>query len=162
MTNQEGSGPGPGRGRGGRAGVVLAGAVAVLVVLAVVAAVLASTRPGPELPQGSPEATVGDYVRLVHDGDLEGAAALLDPAGNCTVDDLEQGYVQRDVRMVLRDSQIMGNRAVVEIGVVYGGPFGGDSYESEERFELVRDGDQWVVGGEPWPMYGCTDAPMEG
>ncbi|AXH95398.1 hypothetical protein DV701_03990 [Ornithinimicrobium avium] len=147
----------------GRAGTVLAVAVAVLVVLAVVAGVLAATRPGPDLPPGSPEATVQDYLSLVHDGDLEAAAELLDPAGACTVEDLHQGYGDPGARMVLRDSRVEGDRASVRIAFVYtDGPFGADGWESDERFQLVRDGDRWVITGEPWPMYVCPSTPEEG
>ncbi len=160
------SGP---RGSGGqrpgtrRAGVVLVVALVVLVALAVVAAVLAATRTGPQLPSGSPEATVQDYLQLVHDHDLDGAAGLLDPDRGCTVDDLEQAYVERDARMVLRDSDVRGDRATVRIEIVRGsgGPFGVDTWTSEERFDLVRDGDRWVITGEPWPMYTCSSPGKE-
>lgn len=152
-----------GQPRRGRAGAVLAVAVAVLVVLAVVAGVLATTRPGPDLPPGSPEATVQDYLRLVHDGDLDAAAELLDPAGRCTVEDLDQSYADVDARMVLRDSSVEGDRATVRIAFVHtDGPLGADTWESDERFELARDGDRWVITGEPWPMYQCSSTSEEG
>lgn len=141
----------------GRAGLVLAIAVALLVLLAVVAGVLAATRPAPQLTAGSPEATVQDYLQHVHAHELEDAAALLSAESGCTVTHLEDAYVDRGARIVLRDTRVEGDTARVRVDLVHdeGGLFGGGGWTSEETFELVRDGDRWAVSGTPWPMGFC-------
>lgn len=149
---------------GGRAGLVLGIVVGVLVLVAVVAAVLAAMRPDPQLPAGSPEATVQDYVRLVYAHDLDEAAALLDPQGRCAKEDLESAWVDREARMVLRESDVDGDEADVRVDLVYagGGPFGlSDEYSEPQHFQLARAGERWVITGEPWPMYGCAPGAGE-
>ncbi|WP_156875741.1 hypothetical protein [Ornithinimicrobium pekingense] len=140
-----------------RAGVVLAVAVGVLLLVAVVAAVLSATRPGPQLTEGSPEAAVRDYVAAVVEGDREAAAARLDPEGPCTEEDLRLVGEPSDGRIVLRDVELDGAEATVRVDVVHDGegPFGAGEWRDELRFDLRRDGEHWVVTGEPWPMYGC-------
>lgn len=140
-----------------RAGLVLAVAVGVLVLMAVVAAVLSATREGPQLPEGSPEAAVQAYLQAVAEGDEDAAAAFLDPEGRCTEEDLRDSGSRSAGRIVLRDVEVDGDEADVEVELVYGGdgPFGGDEWRDPVRFDLRRDGDRWVITGEPWPMYGC-------
>ncbi|GAA5162208.1 hypothetical protein [Ornithinimicrobium tianjinense] len=144
----------------GRAGKVLAVVVGVLVLLAVVAGVISATRERPELPAGSPEATVQDYVTLIYDDDLEGAAELLDPDGSCTVEDLDLAFVDQAARVVLRDTSVDGDRATVRVGLVHpsGSPLG-DEFTQDETFRLVRSPDGWVITGDPWPVYGCGKEP---
>lgn len=141
----------------GRAGKVLAIAVAVLVLLAVVAGVLSATRPRAQLPEGSPEAVVQQYVTAVFEQDLDAAADHLDPDGDCDVEDLEMAYTERDARVVLRSTDVDGATATVRIDLVNAdnAPFGGNEWTQEERFELTDLGDRWVITGEPWPVYSC-------
>ena len=141
----------------GRAGKVLAIAVAVLLLLAVVAGVVSATRPRTELPAGSPEAVVQDYVTAVYARDLDAAAGHLDPDGDCGVEDLELAYVERDARVVLRDVDVDGDRATVRADMVHtdSAPFGGSEWIQEEIFRLTDAGDGWVITGAPWPMYAC-------
>ncbi|OLT20654.1 hypothetical protein BJF81_05195 [Ornithinimicrobium sp. CNJ-824] len=123
----------------GRAGKVLAIAVAALVLLAVVAGVVSATRPRTELPAGSPEATVQDYVTAVFSRDMDAAAAHLDPDGDCGVADLELAYVERDARVVLRDVDVDDDRATVRVDLVHtdSAPFGGSEWTQEETFRLT-------------------------
>lgn len=146
-----------------RAGLVLLVAVGVLVLLAVIAGVLSATREGPQLSEGSPEAAVQDYLAAVAEGDDAAAAAILDPQGECTEDDLRDGGQPSTGRIVLRDVEVDGDEADVQVEIVYGGegPFGGGEWREEVRFDLRRDADRWVITGEPWPMYGCLDGRRE-
>ena len=141
--------------------MVLAASVAALVLLAVVAGVLSATRSGTELPSGSPEAAVQDYITAVDQDDADAAATYLDPEGGCAVEDLENMGGRSTSRVVLRDSEIDGDEAEVRVDFVFGGggPFGGgEEFRNEERFDLRRDGDRWVITGEPWPMFFCEKA----
>lgn len=139
--------------------VVLAIAVGVLVLLAVVAGVLSATRSGPDLPAGSPEAAIRDYVRAVQDRDAETAAGFLAPDGSCTSEDVERALGGSPSRVVLRSTSTTGERAVVEIDLVHSqGPWGSSEYRQEERFDLRRADSGWVITGEPWPMHYCEKA----
>lgn len=140
-----------------RAGTVLAIVVALLVLLAVVAGVVSATRSDPVLPEGSPEAAVQDYVSAVYEEDAEAAAEWLDPDGRCTVEDLEDARTDAGPRIVLREVDVDGDEATVDVDRVRGenGPFGGGEWTEDLTFELERRGDRWVIVGEPWPMYGC-------
>ena len=140
-----------------RAGTVLAIVVGILVLLAVVAGVYSTTRDGAELPAGSPEAVVQDYVSLVHEEDHEAALALLEPGTRCTVVDLESSYADPGARVVLRDTEVDGDRATVLLAFVRGsdGPFQSE-WTSEETFRLTRtDAGAWAISDVPWPMYEC-------
>ncbi|SOC51423.1 hypothetical protein [Ornithinimicrobium cerasi] len=139
-------------------GRVLAVVVGILVLLAVVAGVLSATRGEGDLPAGSPEAAVQDYVSRVYDRDLEGAAAVLDPEGGCTVEDLERNVHEPDGRVVLRSSEVDGDTALVRVELVHGedGPLGSGEWAQEESFTLERSQDRWVITGEPWPVFGCA------
>lgn len=147
----------------GRAGLVLAISVAALVLLAVVAGVLAATRPGPELPAGSPEAVVQDYLQRVRAHDPEGAATLLAPESPCGEDNLRQDQGPTDYRAVLRSTKTDTDGATVRVDLVHGGdgPFGGDGWTEEQTFDLVRDGERWLITGVPWPLYSCDKTEHE-
>ncbi|TQM96554.1 hypothetical protein FB476_1423 [Ornithinimicrobium humiphilum] len=139
-----------------RAGLVLGLAVGVLVLLAVVAGVLSAARSGPSLPEGSPEAVVQAYVSAVVGDDADVAATHLDPEGRCSESDV-RGYGRTTARVVLRDVDIIGETATVDVEFVHGGsgPFGGDEWREEQTYELRRHDGTWVITGEPWPMYYC-------
>lgn len=141
-----------------RAGTVLAIAVGVLVLLAVVAGVFSATRDSPDLPAGSPEAIVQDYVAHVYDRDFDAALELLEPATSCTFEDLSTSYAEPGARVVLRDTRVDGDRATVQLDFVRGsdGPFQSE-WTSEETFVLTRSDQagQWAIADSPWPMFVC-------
>lgn len=132
-------------------------AVVVLVLLAVGAGVFAAVRPGPQLTQGSPEATVRDYVAALYDQDPASAAAQLDPQGRCEEVDLRGVYLDGQARVVLRESATDGDTARVRVDIVHseGGPFGGAEATEPATFDLRRTSDGWVITGEPWPTFSC-------
>ncbi|MFK5634131.1 MULTISPECIES: hypothetical protein [unclassified Ornithinimicrobium] len=141
-----------------RANKVLAIAVGALLLLAVVAALVSVRRPAVQFDAGTPEATVQSYVQDILDGDLQGAASLLDPEGGCTVDDLERGEFQEPARVVVTNSSAQDETARVMVDLVYGeGPFAGQEYASNETFRLVRADSGWLIAGQPWPAYFCED-----
>lgn len=144
-----------------RAGMILAVAVGLLVLLAVVAGVLSATRDGADLPDGSPEAVVQDYLALVGDRDFDAALELLEPGTSCTVEDLSTANTSLGSRVVLKDTRVDGDRATVWIDIVRGtdGPFGSE-WTSEEIFRLTRTADGgWSISDTPWPMHRCEDRP---
>lgn len=142
-----------------RANRILAVALAAIVILAVVAAVISANRPTAELEPGSPEATVQAYVGAAIDGKVDEAARLLDPAGDCGIDDLTRysGGGTQTARVVLVDSTIEGSTATVEVDLVFapGGRFDTSEYSERHTYRLKRSGNGWLLTGVPWPLYDC-------
>ena len=137
---------------------VLVGVVAGLVLLAVGAGVFSAVRPAAELPEGSPERAVQDYVQALYDDDLDTATSYLDPDEGCTTEDLDVLWVDGDARVVLRDTRVDGDEATVRIELVHAdsGPVAVDEWSEEETFRLRSDVDGWVLTGLPWPLHRCT------
>jgi hypothetical protein len=136
---------------------VLAGVVGAMVVVAVVVAVVATTRSPMTVRKGSPEATVQAYVQAVLDRDNEKAATYLDPAGSCEAADLDaQNYVDRNARVELTDSLVRADtaRVVVRITTPSGGPMP-NFLDEEATLRLTESDGSWFLTGSPWPMYDC-------
>ncbi|HLU52797.1 MAG TPA: hypothetical protein VK011_04305 [Acidimicrobiia bacterium] len=136
---------------------ILAGVVGAIVVIAVVAAVVASQRDTVAYDIATPEGVVQSYLRAIIDGDVDEASSHLDPASGC---DWEQiGGVGRDLsRAVLLDSEIADDRGRVRVELVFGyggGPFDTHEYTQEETFRLVLGDDGWLITGSPWPFFAC-------
>lgn len=142
-----------------RANRVLAIALGVIVVLAVIGAVVSSGRARPQFAAGTPEATVQSYLDAVLDGRQADAAKLLDPSGECGVEDLERSrYPGVDAtRVVLVGSSVDGSSASVEVELVFssGDPFGSSEFAEKHTYRLTRSGSAWVLSGTPWPLYEC-------
>jgi hypothetical protein len=137
---------------------ILAIVVGVIAVIGVVAGVLSATRQVPQYDRGTPEGVVQAYFTAVIDGDHQDAVDLLAEESSCTVEDLDRAYVPDDVRVVLRDTEVDGETAQVKVDVVMssGGPLESSEYGEEHTFRLTRAGGDWLIAGEPWPMYECT------
>jgi hypothetical protein len=138
---------------------VLLGVVVAIAVLAVVVAVVATTRSPMTVRSGSPEAVVQEYVAAVLARHHDSAAAYFDPAGSCDAADLDlQNYTERNARVELVDSTVRGDtaRVVVRITTPADGPFP-NFLDEEVTFRLARADGSWVLTGSPWPMYGCDE-----
>lgn len=143
---------------------VLALLVGAVAVLAIVTGVVVAGRDAPQLDPGSPEAAVQSYLEAVLDGDFTAAAGLLAPSSECDASDVAQAYVPESARIVLTDTTVDGDRAVVTLDVTEGadgGPFGGEGFSRDERVTLERDAGDWKVAGSTWLLYLC-DSPKEG
>lgn len=139
-----------------RANWVLAGAVAVLVLIAAVAVLVARSQADPELPQGSPEAVVQGYLAALYADDPETALSYLEADSDCDVRDLEDAYVPDEGRVVLESTSQDGDRASVRVQVIHSEDAPLDTGWAEEKtFELRREA-TWVIIGAPWPLYSCT------
>lgn len=132
--------------------------VGVIAVIGIVAGVLSATRQVPQYDRGTPEGVVQAYLTAVIDGDHQDAVELLAEESSCTVEDLDRAYVPDDVRVVLRDTEVDGETAQVKVDVVMssGGPLESSEYGEEHTFRLTRAGGDWLIAGEPWPMYECN------
>lgn len=143
-----------------RAHWVLAGLLAVIVVVAVIAVALRGGQRPQDFDVSTPEGTVQAFLRDVFDDDPEQAATYLDPDGECTLKDLQEGYYQDAGRVVLLDTETTDSAARVEVEVVYPTePLDTDAYTERQTYRLVSTADGWVLRGTPWPLFTCEDAP---
>lgn len=137
---------------------ILAIVVGAVVLLAVVAAVVAATRPAPVFDPSTPEGTVQSYLQTLFEDDEEGAASYLAPETGCDANDLAQADEGNSVRVLLGDIDLDIDTARVEVEIIVtsaDGPFGGYEYRVDETFSLRRNGEGWLITGEPWPVYFC-------
>lgn len=139
---------------------ILAIVVGLIAALAIVAGVLSATRTVTEYDRGTPEGAVQGYLSAVIDGDHQEAVEFLADESPCTVEDLDQAYLPDGVRVALRDTEVDGDSARIEVDVMTsGGPFGSSEFTERVTFRLNRAGEpgsHWLITGTPWPMYMCN------
>lgn len=136
--------------------LVLIAGVAIVVVLALVAVF---ARGGTtQRDADTPEGVVQRYAQAVVDGDVPTALDYLVPE---VADSCERVPVTaQDLRVTLLEASEREDSARVRVLVVtvYGsGPLGADEYESEEAFDLVRVGGDWLIDTAPWQLAICID-----
>jgi hypothetical protein len=139
---------------------VLVLVVAAVAVIAAVAGVLAANRAGPAYDPSTPEGTVQAYLKAVIDGDHDRAAGFLAAGSRCSVTDLDTTILPDGVRVTLREVQVTGDTARVEVDVALpsGDLFGGSETFEKHTVRLARSSGTWLLTGEPWPMVGCRKA----
>lgn len=137
---------------------VLAVIVVLTLGLAAVAAYLTSSQETKDYLPSSPEGVVQMYLRDVIKGKNEDAAGYLSQDSRCDATDLDRSWMPENVRINLRDTQIEGERAFVDIAadISSGGPFD-DYYTENHTFRLARESGVWRILGIPWPMYSCDE-----
>lgn len=139
---------------------VLVGFVAVVALVALIALAVRGGQQSPDLDVATPEGTVQAFLRDVFDDDLDQAATYLDPDGECTLEDLRDGYYQDSGRVVLVDTETSETQARVEVDVVYPTePLDTDAYAERQTYRLVSTADGWALQGTPWPLFSCGDGP---
>jgi hypothetical protein len=135
---------------------MLAAVVAVIVLVAVVAAIVRATQPSADLDLSTPEGTVQTFLEATFAHDYERAAALLDPEGRCTLEDLERGYHDTSGTVALIETTTTDTGARVQVEITWtDGPFGIGGYSEPQTYRLTQDGDGWVILGVPWPLWSC-------
>lgn len=134
--------------------IVLAVVAVVVVALAVVAAVVSSGRDRPTLDATTPEGVVQLYVSALFDDDVAAAVEHLDPTFGCS-DPLPEVYLNGTSRIAVLKSATSGDTARVELRIEEGSGLGG-TWSHDENFSLRRDGNTWLITGEPWPIYECV------
>lgn len=137
---------------------VLAVIVILTLGLAAVAAYLTSSQETREYTPTSPEGVVQMYLRDVIKGKNEDATVFLSQESRCDATDLDRSWMPENVRVNLRETQIEGDRAFVEVAadISSGGPFD-DYYTENHTFRLARESGVWRILGIPWPMYSCDE-----
>ena len=141
-----------------RSNRILAVVVGSVAVLAVIAAVVAATRPPPTLDPATPDGAVQIYLRAMLEGDTETATARLSSSTGCDEGDVASAFVTNSARIVLVDSTVDGATAIVTVEIIESsgsGPFEGSEFSHEERFTLRNEEGSWLLVDEPWPLYFC-------
>lgn len=133
--------------------------------LVVVALVVVFTRGAPApLDESTPEGVVQRYSAAVIEGDEATAITYLVPALGDDCVPYETGSEQ-DFRVTHVTTTQRDDTADVRvlIATTYdGGPFGSSTYEEEGEFDLVREGDGWLIESAPWPLTICDPASVKG
>ena len=133
--------------------------------LVVVALVVVFTRGTPALlDESTPEGVVQRYSAAVIDGDEAAAMAYLAPALGDDCVPFETGSAQ-DLRVTHVSTTERDETADVRVLIVTtydGGLFGSSTYEEEGEFDLIRDGDDWLIESAPWPLTICDPASVRG
>lgn len=137
--------------------IALVAGVALVVVIALIAVF---ARGGPAAYDAdTPEGVVQRYAQAVLDGDTDTAKSYLVPevAESCTrAPSSSDGYRLTLLKTTTREQTA---RVDVLLARVYGsGPLGTNEYEYEEAFDLVKDGDSWLIEVAPWEFTICEEA----
>ncbi len=137
----------------------------MVLAVALVAIVVASTREPPELPAGSPEAVVQQYLRAVADGDPRAIRDSYTPQlrERCEREEARRRPLFSDERLTF-EADLLGTRVVddqtvevqVRITELYGEPpFGGGGYDHREVFVVERFDGAWGIADMYWPYDVC-------
>lgn len=141
-----------------RSSTVLATLVGAVVILAVAAGLVVANREPQALDPTSPEGVVQAYLEAVIDGDVDEAFALVSPAAGCDVSDVATGYLPESVRVVVLETEVDGDEAVVRVKVTENpgnGLFEDSGYAHEERISLRRTDGTWQIEASSWLLFGC-------
>jgi hypothetical protein len=132
--------------------------VGVVLVLVLVALVVVFTRGEPaQLEEGSPGGVVQRYSAAALDGDDAVAGEYLSPSALADCDSAATPDTD-DTRITLVDVDERESSADVRVSIVTsydGGAFGSSEYESEDAFELVKVGGDWLIERAPWQLTVC-------
>lgn len=132
--------------------------IGAVVLVAVVAGIVAATRPSNEFRPGTPEATVQRFVQALIDGDVSEAADFFSSGSDCDVDDVERARGLDPARVLLQNTEIDNGTARVTVEVVTGpggGPFDLEEYSQSHTYDLMQERDEWRITNEPWPLFSC-------
>lgn len=141
--------------------------VLVLAIVAVVVTLTAGSGDADPLPEGSPEATVQDFIIAVDRGELDQAYAMLHPdvQAGCPPSDFRQfvrGGEDSGFRVALNAVDRIGDQVHVVVDVTtFSGrpPFDFSEYTNTARFVLEGSEDSWTIVEAPWPFSGCPYRP---
>ena len=130
--------------------LVLLGGAAALLAAGVVVALVAVRQPETAYPAHSPQGTVATYLRLLQDGKVDVAYALV--AMDMARQQFHQQFDtwgQTPHRVTLLQAGTSGSDAsvTVEIAAFSPGAFGPSDRTSRQTFTLVRQGGAWRITG---------------
>lgn len=148
-------------GRPVRSTVLLWVLAALVAVALVVGALVGVLRPPVSLAPGSPESVVQAYLQAVIDGEYEDAVGYLSTgaAGRCPASMFRDAWIPPSLTAELDDVRPGARQADVQVRLRSAAdppPFGDGGFNSIERFTLVREGGDWRISGDPWPVFACA------
>jgi hypothetical protein len=143
--------------RSSRTLIIILGAIAALVVLAL-AAVLTRGEP-PQLDESTPAGVVQRYSAAVIAGDESAAADYLTPQvrGECSRFEV---FSARNITVTLVSTKERSDSADVSVSIVSStgnGPFGAPESEYDDVFALVKAGGAWLIESAPWQLTVCPN-----
>jgi hypothetical protein len=132
---------------------IIVACASALVMAGLVVALIAVRQPESAFPSGTPEAAVADYLRLLQNGDLDGAFALTSmQIGSRALDsqtfhNQNSRWSEAPHRVTLVSSKTNGNQATVAVDVATFEPdvLGGSDRTSRQTFALARRDDGWRI-----------------
>jgi hypothetical protein len=136
--------------------IVILGVIGALVVVALI--VVFTRGDAAPLDESTPEGVVQRYSAAVIEGDEDAAIGYLVPElgdpcrrlGLGTTDGMSVTHVSTTERDDSADVRVL-------IVTSYdGGLFGSSQYEEEADFDLVKDGDRWLIETTPWQLALCA------
>jgi hypothetical protein len=148
--------PGGRRAPGGWGLIAFAVGGLILVVIALIAIPLAGNRPAELAPASAPEGVVQRFFAATYRGDYTAAYAMLSAETQREVslaDFQARLRYERASEMRVDDVVIHDGTATVTVIVTHyspGGLFGGSEWSSQTDLLLERDGDSWLIVGEPF------------
>jgi len=138
--------------------VVLAGMVAAILILAVVAVVVATTRGSADYPTGSPERTLQSYLQAVIKGDSLAAFSYIADDSPCTQRDMDNAYIMDVGRVDIENVRTTSERSTIRVRLELGtDSVFGNAYTEEHAFNLVKESGEWKITDGAWPMYSCGE-----
>ncbi len=141
--------------------VTVVGGLGALLVVGVLVTVLAVRQPETTYRAGSPEAAVATYLRLLQEGRVDQAYALISPPdfsnyGN-TMDRSAfhqefDHWSQTSRRVTLVTTVVDGASASVTVDITQfsGSPLGAADQTNRQTITLVRKTGRWLVTGPAW------------
>lgn len=141
-----------------RPSLVLGIIAGIVAVLAVVVGIGAANPNAPEIDVSSPAGVVQTFIAAIHDGEFDDAAALLHPALGCTTASLAGSSVSDSLQLRVERETINDGTATVRLEITEGNPgFLGSGWTHSETYTLSKDGNSWLITGQPWPVYYCEE-----
>ena len=142
-----------------RSRIILIALIAGVALVVVIALIAVFARGGvAQYAADTPEGVVQRYTQAVVDDDVTAALDYLVPEVADSCDPVTSGT--DDLRVSLLETTERDDTARVRVLVVtvYGsGPLGSSEYESEEVFELVKTGGDWLIETVPWSLAICVE-----
>ena len=142
----------------------LIGGAAFLGVLLVASIVVALLEREETLTEGTPEATVQQFLKAVEVEDFQIAYGFLSEElrQECSVQDfvgtnIRNGRLRND-RVTLERTQTLGDTTFVTVRITQffgSGPFGTSESSFEQRFTLSQEDGAWRFAAYPWPYFQC-------
>jgi hypothetical protein len=145
----------------------ISAAIVLLIVVSIVVTVAAGDEPE-ELPEGSPERAVQDYLLALERRDYGAAYALLSPEiqSRCSLQDFERssGTIEPfDVTVRLDEVRMTstGAEVYVRITQTFANPpiLVPNQSSFTQRYFLIRVDSAWRLADPVWP-YACYDRPI--